>query len=67
VALLDEPSEPDEVPAEEQMAPPTEAMPAPEPASEEPDEAPLDFPDKKPKDDKLWFEQKPERDFDFDD
>ena len=38
---------------------------APEPSV--PDEAALDFPEKEREEDPLWFEQKPSRDFDFDD
>jgi hypothetical protein len=54
---FDDAPEPDEVPADEQIGTPPAA----------PEESPLDFPEEKPDGDRLWFEQKPRRDFDFDD
>lgn len=74
---IDEPAEPDEEPeSEEYEAPPeTAEEPAPvaesepEPAHHEEDvlEETPDFLEETPEDDQLWFEQKPPKDFDFDD
>lgn len=73
---LDEPDEPDEEPeSEEYEAPETAEEPAPvaesEPESAHHDEDVLeetpDFLEETPEDDQLWFEQKPPKDFDFDD
>ncbi|HEX4464164.1 MAG TPA: hypothetical protein VH042_05945 [Solirubrobacterales bacterium] len=72
---LDEPDESGEEPeSEEYEAPETAEEPAPvaesepEPAHEEDvlEETP-DFLEETPEDDQLWFEQKPPKDFDFDD
>ena len=58
----DEPSEPDEEPESEEYE-------APETAHHEEDvlEETPDFLEETPEDDQLWFEQKPPKDFDFDD
>jgi hypothetical protein len=74
---LDESAESDEAPeSEEYEAPPEtaeETAPAaesePEPAHHEEDvlEETPDFLEETPEDDQLWFEQKPPKDFDFDD
>ena len=74
---IDEPVESDEEPeSEEYEAPPEtaeESAPAaesePEPAHHEEDvlEETPDFLEETPEDDQLWFEQKPPKDFDFDD
>lgn len=74
---IEEPTEPDEEPeSEEYAAPPeTDEEPAPVaesgPASANHEEDVLeetpDFLEETPEDDQLWFEQKPPKDFDFDD
>jgi hypothetical protein len=75
-ADIDEPAESDEEPeSEEYEAPETAEEPAPaaesepEPAHHEEDvlEETPDFLEETPEDDQLWFEQKPPKDFDFDD
>ena len=66
--------EPDEVPREESLEPPRRAPAATEAAepSEEPEddedvlEETPEFLQETPEHDRLWFEQKPPRDFDFD-
>jgi hypothetical protein len=73
----EEPAEPDAEPeSEENEAPPETAEEAApvvesEPASAHPEEDVLeetpDFLEETPEDDQLWFEQKPPKDFDFDD
>jgi hypothetical protein len=70
----DEPAEPDDEPkSEEYEAPETAEAPAAEsePASAHHEEDVLeetpDFLEETPEDDQLWFEQKPPKDFDFDD
>jgi hypothetical protein len=60
---LDE--EPDEVPAEEALEPRREP-PAAESAQEDVLEETPDFLQETPEHDRLWFEQKPPRDFDWD-
>ena len=62
--LPDEDVEPDEVPAEERLASEEERKPADE-AEDVLEETP-DFLQETPEHDRLWFEQKPPRDFDFD-
>lgn len=73
---IDEPAEPEEEPeSEEYEAPETSEEPEPvaesEPASAHHEEDVLeetpDFLEETPEDDQLWFEQKPPKDFDFDD
>jgi hypothetical protein len=73
---IDEPAESDEGPeSEEYEAPETAEEPEPtaesEPASAHHEEDVLeetpDFLEETPEDDQLWFEQKPPKDFDFDD
>lgn len=74
---IDEPAEHDEEPESEEYEAPLETAeePAPvaesEPASAPPEEDVLeetpDFLEETPEDDQLWFEQKPPKDFDFDD
>jgi hypothetical protein len=72
---IDEPAEPEEEPeSEEYEAPETAEEPAPV-AESEPEahheedvlEETPDFLEETPEDDQLWFEQKPPKDFDFDD
>jgi len=61
--------EPVEEPAAEQEEAPSSEEPAPPPGAgheDALDETP-DFLEDKPEDDQLWFEQKPPKDFDFDD
>lgn len=73
---IEDPAEPEEEPeSEEYEAPETAEEPAPvaesepEPAHHEEDvlEETPDFLEETPEDDQLWFEQKPPKDFDFDD
>ncbi len=74
---IDEPAESDEEPESEEYeaSPETAEEPAPvaesepEPAHHEEDvlEETPDFLEETPEDDQLWFEQKPPKDFDFDD
>ena len=60
-ARIDEPDEPDERPA------PPDVMPvADEPLAEDVLEETPDFLEETPEHDRLWFEQRPPRDFDFD-
>jgi hypothetical protein len=61
---LDE--EPDEVPAGESLEPRDEATPAPPSGDEDVLEETPDFLQETPEHDRLWFEQKPPRDFDWD-
>ena len=73
---IDEPAEPDDEPdSEESEAPETaeepepvaESEPAPAHHEEDVLEETPDFLEETPEDDQLWFEQKPPKDFDFDD
>jgi hypothetical protein len=64
--------EPDEVPVDEALEHPTAppdpdvVAPDPEPAGDDVLEETPDFLQETPEHDRLWFEQKPPRDFDFD-
>ncbi|HWK24917.1 MAG TPA: hypothetical protein VNS09_00035 [Solirubrobacter sp.] len=64
--LADE--EPDEVPAEEALEPPRRPVPEPdgEPSDDDVLDQTPDFLSETPEHDRLWFEQKPPRDFDWD-
>ncbi len=74
---IEEPAEPDEEPESEEYEAPPETAEEPAPAAEsEPESAhheedvleeTPDFLEETPEDDQLWFEQKPPKDFDFDD
>jgi hypothetical protein len=74
---LDEPVESDEEPESEEYEAPPETAEEPAPAAESEPESPRheedvleetpDFLEETPEDDQLWFEQKPPKDFDFDD
>ena len=61
---LDE--EPDEVPAEESLEPPRREPQRPAGEEEDVLEETPDFLQETPEHDRLWFEQKPPRDFDWD-
>jgi hypothetical protein len=58
--------EPDEVPPEESLAAPSQPAEAPAEEGEDVLEETPDFLQETPEHDRLWFEQKPPRDFDFD-
>ena len=67
----DEIFEPDEVPANEALTvrderPVQQQEPAPEPAEEDVLEETPEFLEETPEHDRLWFEQRPPKDFDFD-
>jgi hypothetical protein len=74
---IDEPAEPDDEPESEEYEAPPETAEEPAPVAEsEPEtahheedvlEETPDFLEETPEDDQLWFEQKPPKDFDFDD
>jgi hypothetical protein len=74
---IDQPAEPDEEPESEEYEAPPETAEEPAPVAEsEPESAhheedvleeTPDFLEETPEDDQLWFEQKPPKDFDFDD
>jgi len=74
---IEEPAEPDDEPESEEYEAPPETAEEPTPVAEsEPESAhheedvleeTPDFLEETPEDDQLWFEQKPPKDFDFDD